>query len=580
MPRWPRKCSTKLWISHWMLARRDASRRYALWGALVGGSFGLFIAVWAQILPRLANAGSDVYSGAPQGLDQWTYFALVRAIWRSGNAFTYEYPFDLYWKSPPVLLQLPLSVASWIGRFTGLPMAFEILRIAGAAATGAFVALLACRLAPRGLPRRWLLAAMVLAGGWFGFIAIGCAVHVSGLDGLSEWSSYLPRAQRFTYHWKLFFTENVYYPLECIYHALVLAALLALLARRHVAALVLGLLLWASNPFPAVALSICALAWAALQVCRSRGSKLRVALTVLAGWIIISSLGAAYYSVFLDQWPALRELRTRHAVGLAPPPDLAIAVGLWGPWMVPLVWTLATRAGRRCIWLSRKWSLIGCLAFTQTCLVTQGYVVPSLQCQPYHFNRGYLTLACAALFWRMAVACSRPSYCFPRWAIVLLLLTFPDQALFHHEQLSQGVTEGWVTRSFHAAAEAIPQSSSSAPNLVLVGRELPAMYLAACTAHLPYRIRVQESDYIVPFADERNRMLDSALARKNGTTVVGLGIRYAIMAKDDETTALLREQGWRQTFACDDLLLLEPSSSSSHALPQDAGTTTPKILAR
>ena len=61
----------------------------ALWGLVIG----IIVAVYSQVIPRVVGHPGRFFTGAPQGLDEWTYFSMIRAIWRTGNGFTYRYPY-------------------------------------------------------------------------------------------------------------------------------------------------------------------------------------------------------------------------------------------------------------------------------------------------------------------------------------------------------------------------------------------------------------------------------------------------------------------------------------------------------
>src|SRR5690349_11087122 len=112
-------------------------QKLMLAGALIGALAAFVVAFTGHLLVWLQ---SDKYmwpSGVTQGTDMWTYMSMARAVWRSPNGISYSYPYDLYWPVPPIAFQLHITLIAWLGRLTGLPAAFEIGRILGAAGAGA-----------------------------------------------------------------------------------------------------------------------------------------------------------------------------------------------------------------------------------------------------------------------------------------------------------------------------------------------------------------------------------------------------------------------------------------------------------
>jgi hypothetical protein len=239
-------------------------------GFWIGLAFGLAASLYFQIQPRLSAGATSVFTGAPLGLDEWVYFALARAVLRSPTGLTYSYPFALFWEAPPVLVQLPIALAAWIGRLTGLPVAFEILRVLGTAFSGGCLAIMgACLFRHRGW-RAWFYVAAALGGAWFWVLAVVEAIGTAGVYGLTELPTYLQRAMGPIYWWLPFLAQNVWLPLEAVYHALVLGALALLLCGRRRAAAWLGLATWFSNPFPAVSLYAVALPGSSSKVSGDR----------------------------------------------------------------------------------------------------------------------------------------------------------------------------------------------------------------------------------------------------------------------------------------------------------------------
>jgi len=369
-------------------------------GFWTGLAFGLAASVYFQIQPRLSTGAASVFTGAPLGLDEWVYFALARAVQRSPTGLTYSYPFALFWKAPPVLVQLPIALAAWIGRLTGLPIAFEILRVLGTAFSGGCLAIMGACLFRHRRWRAWFYVAAAVGGAWFSVLAVVEAITTAGVCGLIELPVYLQRAMGPIYWWLPFLAQNVWLPLEAVYHALVLGAFALLLCGRRRAAAWLGLATWFSNPFPAVSLYAVALPWLLVESLWGPHDERPRTRRTFGLWVITAALGYGYYAAFLPMWPVLGELGRMHQVALAPPPTVAQLLAWFAPLVPAVVWAAGTRRGRRHIGSQPEWRLMAILLLSQLAFLAQFAVAGHHAVQPYHFNRGYLAIASAAFIVR------------------------------------------------------------------------------------------------------------------------------------------------------------------------------------
>lgn len=544
-------------------------RRFALCGLFWGGVVGLLAVAWYQIRPRIGLPPGVVFSGAPQGTDQYLYMAIVHAIRRSPNGITYAYPFCLYWPAPPILLQLPLTVIAWISRLTGIPAAFEVGRVLGVAASGAGLALLARRLVRRNW-RAWFLVALVLGGGWFWVGTIVEGLRISGLDSFTELWAYHYYSFGPLYYWAPFLAQNLRYPLETIYHGIVFLALAALVWRRYRTALALGLVAWFSNPFTALALSAAVLPWWAWRSIRSSGSERRLCAAHLAGWGCVVALGVSYYGPFLGHWPALHNLSELYANPCQGSPSPLQLILLWGPWIVGLGWSIGTKAGRRRVWGRPAWSLFAILALSQIALAQQGWILGSRAVQPLHYNRGYLLVALVVLSWRAAMTWTRGRRTLPRWLAIVVLLTVPDQALFFIRQAAQDQVPGLVSTD---VAALVHRLRDLPPGGVTCTQAWIGGYLAAFSDQVPFDIpRI----LVVPFPRERRRLLDQAI--REGKDPASMGIRTALILSSDPILPVLQSHGWRLLESRGDWKLLAPAASKSSPVPRFPPPSKPYSL--
>lgn len=530
-----------------MLARYDNRYKAIRYGAFIGFLLSLVLALYFQIVPRLNPHPELVFHGAPQGQDQLIYMAMVRAIWRSPNLITYSYPFALWWPVPPVLFQFPLTLIAWLGKVTGLPLAFEAMRIAGATVTGAFLAALGVRLVRSSHLRVIFWIATAFAGGWFWIRGVSLALETAGLAGLTEFAEYAKRSQGPLFYWMPFLAENVVYPLECAYHALFFGTIFSLLRRRRKLALLLGTLTWFSNPFSAIALTAPVGLWQLSRVvfCRKHRSGRFVE---AAAWLFICLVGASYYALFLPQLPALRAVSKLYHTDLLPPLSLLQMALLLGPWLVGFLWSVGTRAGRSAVWRNPAWRLVALIAVTQFALVQQGLVLGEKALQPHHYNRGYMHWAFAALFVRF-VAFNAAVVRKKQWLMPLFIASvLPDHAVFFYKALVQ-YDGGFVSRDL---AEVVEAANKRDRGKVIYNEPAGSgAYIAAASNNVPFDI---PEAMVVPFAQERHQKLYDAISRQDN--VEQMGITFAIVEPDGDKQRALLQRGWVVVKKNDEFVLL------------------------
>lgn len=481
--------------------------------------------------------------------------ALCRAIQRSSTGVFYSYPFTLADPAPAVMIQLPLVIIANLGRLMGLPLAFELARVLGSAASGAALAAIGQLLFPASALRRWFWVAAALGGGWFTFGAIEKALEVAGVDGLTDVPPYFRQVFGEHYFWMPFLLQNLVYPLECVYHGLVLGALALLLAGRWRWALVVGGITWFSNPFPGAGLSAAVLVWLMAQALGARSHRLRVhARCHFGGWLLLTVIAVGYYRVFLLQWPVLRELSRLYEFDVARPYNALKTFLLLGPWAGFIL------AGALLQWrrLLRPRALLFLSLFvTQIILVWQGTVMGERAVQPHHFNRGYLHLSVVALAWLgVSALVKRGWHRVVPVAIVVTLSTVPDQALFFWKFGWGFGRSGEVLKSYQEVVVLTRKYPPGSLVYVQTGFESPlAAYLPAATHNVPYEMT---STLVVPYAQARRERMTHALAAETSEALNQLGLRAAIISRDQPDAGLLKKHGWHTVAERGDYLLMEP----------------------
>ena len=516
--------------------------RWMIIGGAVGVALGalatLILYVWAGYS---ASRGGAVFSGATQVPDQYTYFAMVRALMRSSSGITYAYPFALWWPTPPVLFQPTFVMLALLARGVGLPIAFEIGRIVGTAASGAALGAIAWRLSPGKGWTKWLAITMAFGGGtfWVGATAIG--MRDTGLWMILPWY-FQEKVMGSLFMWMPFLAQNVYYALEAIYHALVLGALAALMFRRNKTALALGAVTWFSNPFSGVALAACVIPWWAWNawVARAGSSGRRNAVVQWAAWIAVSGVAMAYYGWFLSRWPAMADLTRWYTTLMNDRLSLAQVVMLWTPLGVGTVWSVVSKRGRRLVWGNRNYRLMALLVWTQLALAQQALLLGDRAVQPMHYNRGYMAVGLAALAWRAFRAWTPSPRLVPRWAVLVALLALPDQAFFVASMQTTWTFKGIETRE---TADLVATLREIPGSLVVHGDWLSNSYLAGVTDHVPFN---DITTAVMPFPELREQALKDV--REGRRTLEDLGIDAVIASKQSPWQNVAKETGWNLSF--------------------------------
>jgi hypothetical protein len=540
---------------------RTNLRRVVVFGAGGGFIFGALASALFQLFPRLRESALFCFSGAPQGLDEWVYITLAQAVWRSPTRFTYEYPFDLFWPTPPVMLQLPITLAAWLAAIVGYPLAFEILRVVGSSVTGAAVGALGYFLFGRSSWRQWFYILAAFGGAWFTFLGIVEAVKTAGAAGLFELPIYVARAMGSLFWWLPFLAQNVWLPLEAVYHALVIGALALICAGAVRRAALLGMLAWFSNPFPAVSLYAAVVPWLALEAYLAREFSVRQRrLQELILWATTGLVGYAYYAWFLPQWPVLRELSRMHRAPLAPPPTFAQLAAWLGPFVPAMIWSVGSGSGRRHVWRSASWRLMVVLCVSQLAFLLQFPLLRDSATQPYHFNRGYLAIGSVALLvrWLQFYRPAAPH----RFVRVLFCTLLFDQCFFFIHALSEGLNAGLVPREVCQIASTMRQQW---PTQLFYSRAHPySVYLAAASGQIPYDM---PETMVVPWPKERAQILTAAISR-GSAAIEQLGVTMMVLANTDELTAPLTEAGWHALLRTQNYVLLKSPARKPVAPPR------------
>jgi len=366
-------------------------------------------------------------SGLFQG-DMPTYVCWGREAARSPDTLFYANAFDIRDDPPRVYLNLPISLIGWNLR-AGVPpaaIAFEIRIVFGVL----FYALLGALLNVYFRERIWFWAAFAIVGLGGGIAWIHAASGVSDLADLDRWSRAIRAIERPYYWWFLNGFRNLQYPLELIYHALLVGQLFCLATRRLTGATVLYALAVASNPF--VAAQMTGVAFGALLLQQPRPWR------HLAASAAIAAAFAAFYGWWVARDPVLATFHAAH-VDVYPEPLAWRSMWTGYGWaLVGLPAWLLDAGFRRS--LRDRWNVVPVVVLVVwTLLLVHNSRLPfERSLQPMHFTRGYLHLGLwvLTLLWLRSLAerlhVSRPAVIATLAALALLAL--PDNLSFLRDQ--------------------------------------------------------------------------------------------------------------------------------------------------
>jgi hypothetical protein len=181
--------------------------------------------------------------------------------------------------------------------------------------------------------------------------------------------------------------------------------------------------------------------------------------------------------------------------------------------------------------------------------------------QPFHFSRGYLLLGLAAVTWRAVMVLAGNRRMVPRWAILAVALTLPDQALFFAREALAGVRIGFVTPEL----DRITAKMRDLPpgQVFLTDWPYAYTYIAAASHQVPY---VMPDSMVVPWDGERLSILRETANDRAGK-LTSLGISLAVAHEDGQLHQMLLAGKWQPLAREGKLVLLSPDPPGPRPVP-------------
>ena len=332
-----------------------------------------------------------VHSGLVQG-DMPTYLCYARATLRTASQLEYASPHDVRDDAPPLLVNLPISLTGALLQ-AGLDErgVDRAIRLVFGSAMLWLAMLLAARVV-RPMALRWTAALVVAFGA--GFAWLEAWWKADGTPSWAELRGAIGGIETEYVWWFLDTFRNLTYPLECIYHVLMFAMMLALGTERR--GLAVGMLAGAclANPFVGLQAGGVfflseALAWVSARD-RRRFARARRGFWIAGAVVFLGFV--VWYGVVQPLDPALASLQRQHAGTLAEPLSWKGLLRGHGPAAFFWLTLLDPRFRRRVIHDASLRPILA-LALVTLALVEQTHLTTSLRLMPMHFTRGYLHLA-------------------------------------------------------------------------------------------------------------------------------------------------------------------------------------------
>lgn len=340
---------------------------------------------WVPYFVHFAKPAFSHSDRVPTGYifyDMPYYSAIGRAVFERGNAFAGPNPNDADPEAPAIYFH-------WINWALGLGITqFGIdpgLLFVGLGAVGG----LACgrmtlALVAAVLPRRDYLGPLFLVAMWGGglLIVAGLAKHLLFGGRLTENVLAFDPGEG---NWHLYWGRNIVFPTEAVYHALAAAIWLATIRGRHGLAIVWTVILATTHPYSGLQLLAILGCWWAIRCLWQRDWFHWIEGGLLA---VITAAFLSYYFIYLEQFPAHRQLRAVWTLDWNTP--LSSQLLAYAP-VLALVAARIWSCRRRGESLTQADGFFAVAALVSLGMANHHWLVRAHQ--PLHFTRGYAWFA-------------------------------------------------------------------------------------------------------------------------------------------------------------------------------------------
>lgn len=550
-------------------------RRFMMLGGIGGLILGVLAFIWQYVWVSYITPQGMWFHGLAQGFDQGLYSIMVNAILNGPTGVSFTYPFGLPdLTMPPVMFNGVLLLVSLFARFTGVPLAFECVRILGACFSGYFLAGIIWTLFGANRSFRLLaLAAVGLTGGLVWVAALPWAMTRGGMDSVTTFPSAVASFAGAIWAWKSSFIQNITYPLECTYHALALAIFYFVLRGRQAVALTVGVFLLFSHPFTSAVVLATVMGWLVVQAVTQRSvGRRRQAICYLGAWALAALAMLFYYKVFLARWEPMRLANQAHlsASSDEPLPDVIALLAANAPWVVGLVWCLFTPAGWRTTLKRPAWQLIVILALVVIVLTyNQLWLGQARRVQPLHFNRGYLHATLAMLFMRMIWVCGigtgggRRGLSRAWVAALVVIFSFTAVDVVFWSVMPESSPDRFQDLYLKDIANEMRRRK---PMQVFAWLEPSRadVYLGAVTGQVPYWVGFDSQ--AVPWNEARAKAFYGAVNAGSSQDLDRLGLNMIVTVRSFEPR--LTGLGWHAALRSGRWVLMDPNPRESKSSPK------------
>jgi hypothetical protein len=205
---------------------------------------------------------------------------------------------------------------------------------------------------------------------------------------------------------------------------------------------------------------------------------------------------------------------------------------------------------------------MGIVVLNQLMFLAQFWILGTTATQPYHFNRGYLSMALAAIAVRCTYLIRGNRRNVPRWLKTLILTAAIDPAVFLARELPNIQPLCIIPRDVAALCDAM---RALPPDQIFITYDpFWSPYLAGTSRQIPYNM---ETTMVIPWSEQRNKILSATLATAPHR-LPDLGVTLAIVSPSDQHTTPLLVSGWKEVFRDQRfILLIAPEVATKRSPP-------------
>ncbi|HEV2162724.1 MAG TPA: hypothetical protein VGR52_10925 [Stellaceae bacterium] len=339
--------------------------------------------IWAYATHFIGVHPGYIATGFLQ-YDQASYMADARQYADGPFHFLYGLPFSPNYDTPRIYFQPQIFFLGVILRITGLDPGLLYVAFGLVAALGFFRIAIALYTAVVGLetPGQKIMLPAFL---WGGGVVVLLSAYLLSVYHKPISSAHIFWLERTNGYWMMNLGRNAFYSVEAYYHALFLGAVLMIVRKYYLAALVLIAALSASHPFTGFELALIATVWTLAESIYWRHTAPPVWFSACTVAVLLLHVG--YYLILL-KWLSPEYVAVESQWNLDWKLEWYNIVAAFSPVFAAVVWRLRNRRRIVDAFSDRTFRILfGWFAVSITLAKHDLFITPR---QPLHFTHGYI----------------------------------------------------------------------------------------------------------------------------------------------------------------------------------------------